>query len=172
MVADVGPPKRVPPLRDRRALVREALHATGYPHGLRLYELLSQRYYWTGMQQDCIEESAGAMPRQFESARFRPPPYLSPSPKGGAPFRLWCLDTITNMVPPAPDGGTSILVCVDPFTRWVEAFPLPHLTSQAVADTFHREIVCRYGLCATVRTDRGVEYAGVFRKYLLAQGVR
>ena len=107
----------------------------------------------------------------MEGAKFKPPPYLSPAPKGGAPFRLWALDTITNMIPPAHDGSTSVLVCVDPFTRWVEAIPLPQLTSMCVTDAFHREITCRYGLCTAVKTDRGVEYAGAFKRYLATMGI-
>ena len=60
-----------------------------------------------------------------DSVKLREPPYLLPTEKGAAPFRLWCLDLITDLKPPSPDGSTDTVVAVDPFTRWMEIAPLP-----------------------------------------------
>jgi hypothetical protein len=65
-----------------------------------------------------------------------------------------------------------MIVAVDPFTKWVEAGPVPHLNSHETATWFHREIVCRYGLPAAVRTDRGTEYQGEFEDYLHTYGIK
>ena len=65
------------------------------------------------------------LPRQTEAAKFEPPPYLIPTEKGAAPFRIWCVDTMGPLKPAAPDGATHIIVAVDTFTKWVEAGTVP-----------------------------------------------
>ena len=53
-----------------------------------------------------------------------------------------------------------MIVAVDPFSKWVEAGELPDHRSATIAAWVHREIVCRYGVPALIRTDRGTEFAG------------
>lgn len=104
-------------------------------------------------------------------ARFLEPPYLHTTERGAAPFRIWAVDTVVKLTPAAPDGAQDVIVGVDPFTRWVEIGKLPHLTSHETAVWFHEAIVCRYGMPALVRTDRGPEYRGAFDRYLRENGV-
>ena len=63
-----------------------------------------------------------------------------------------------------------VAVCI--FTRWVEVGILANLTSADVAEWFHREIVCRYGLPVAVRSDKGTEYRGAFDDYLKANAIQ
>ena len=85
------------------------------------------------------------LPCQKDSAKFREPPYLLPTEKGAAPFRLWCLDLITDLKPPAPDGLMDIVVAMDPFTRWMEITLLPTRSSADMTMWFHNQVVCHYG---------------------------
>lgn len=73
---------------------------------------------------------------------------------------------MTNLVPAAPDGAQNVIIAIDPYTKWAEAGPVPHLNAHEVAVWFHKEVVCRYGVPAVVRTDRGSEYRGRFARYL------
>lgn len=41
--------------------------------GRRLYELLKERYYWSGMCRDCIAICTDSVPSQVEAAKFPPP---------------------------------------------------------------------------------------------------
>ena len=124
------------------------------------------------MQRDCHRVAEACVGRLLEGARFPPPPYLHPIEKPAAPFRVWCLDSAVNFTPPAPDGATDVILAVDPFTKWVEIGTVPTLNSHEVAEWFHREVVCRYGVPARVRTDQGREYMGAFDAYLRANGIR
>ena len=108
---------------------------------------------------------------QKDSAKFRESPYLLPTEKGAAPFRLWCLDLITDLKPPAPDGSTDIVVAVDPFTRWMEIALLPTRSSADVNTWFHDQVVCRYGTPTAVQSDHGNKFKGDFKAYLKAWGV-
>lgn len=76
-------------------------------------------------------------------------------------FHTWCIDTITNLGA-SPKGYTHLVVCVDAFTKWVEAWPAEGLTARERVELFHLNITCRYGTPAVVRSDRGTEFQGVF----------
>ena len=104
----------------------------------------------------------------MESAKFLAPPYLHPTEKGAAPFRFWCIDTMGPLKPAAPDGATHVVVAVDTFTKWIEAGTVTLKNSYEMAIWFHAHVVCRYGLPAVVRSDRGTEYSGAFDSYLVA----
>lgn len=161
----------MPPICARMPLLRRTLRQLGFPNGRQLYEALRPTLFWPGMQQDSIEVSARARPRQIEAARFLEPPYLLPTEKGGEPFAVWCIDTIVRLQPVSPDGCAHIIVAVCAFTKWVEAAAVRNVDSATTARFLHEHIICRYGVPGIVRTDRGVEYRGRFDRYLGELGV-
>ena len=120
------------------------------------------------MQGDILAIVSTMMPRIVEAAKFEPSPYLYPTEKGAAPFRIWCIDTMGPLKSAAPNGATHIVVAVDTFTKWVEARTVPMKKSTEMAIWFHSEVVCRYGIPAIVRSDRGTEYSGAFDTYLMS----
>lgn len=130
----------------------------GFPGGDRLLQVVKQQYFWPGMNVMCKEAAATHPGHRQEMARFKPPPYLFPTNKPNAPFRLWCIDTIVGLRPPSPSGATDIVLAVDPFSKWVEAREVPVLNSHSTMVFFHTEVVCRYGVPFGVRSDQGTEY--------------
>jgi len=54
-----------------------------------------------------------------------------------------------------PEGYKYILLCVDSFSRWPEAFPTKTQNAVEVAEVFYNEIVCRYGCPEYLVSDRG-----------------
>ena len=48
-----------------------------------------------------------------------------------------------------------ILVIVDQFTKWVEAFPLKNQLAEIVAGVVVREVVARFGCPLEIHTDQG-----------------
>ena len=52
------------------------------------------------------------------------------------------------------------------------AAPLASLSSAAVAEWFHREITCTFGVPHSVRTDRGSEFVGMFASYCSRFNIR
>jgi hypothetical protein len=61
-----GPPREIPWLKRRAALVTQSLSTGAYPQGDRLYSMLRQAFFWPGMLHDCREAAAAALPRQLE----------------------------------------------------------------------------------------------------------
>lgn len=112
------------------------------------------------------------MPYQVEAAKFKPPRFITPSWKGQQPFSLWSLDLVTRLFPPGPRGEDILIVAVCPFSKWVEAGPLPDRSSTTVAAWVHEHIVCRYGVPRAFRVDQGKEFTGGFREYCDGWGIR
>ena len=48
--------------------------------------------------------------------------------------------------------------CVDRFTWWPEAFPLPDITASIVAQAFVHDWISHFGITSTITTDRGAQF--------------
>ncbi len=57
------------------------------------------------------------------------------------------------------DGNRYLFVAVDPFTKWVEAIPMPSKESWRTAKALY-DVIARWGKPGWVTTDNGLEFAG------------
>ncbi|XP_070014419.1 uncharacterized protein [Nicotiana sylvestris] len=69
------------------------------------------------------------------------------------PFVAWGMDVIGSIEPKASNGHRFILVAIDYFTKWVETITLKSVTKKAVVDFVHSNLICRFGIPATIITD-------------------
>ena len=69
-------------------------------------------------------------------------------------------------------GMTYVLTCVDRYSRWPEAIPIPNCTSETVARAFLERWIAQFGCPTVVTTDRGTSFAGSFDAMLQEFGVR
>jgi hypothetical protein len=51
-----------------------------------------------------------------------------------------------------------LLVLVDYFTKWTEAYPMPNQEAVTVADKFVKEFICRWGVPSSLHTDQGRQF--------------
>ncbi len=76
-----------------------------------------------------------------------------------------------GLSPAAPNGATDIVLAVDPYSKWVKCAALPNLNSHESTFILHNELICRYGVPTTVRTDKGTEFCGAFDSYCREAGI-
>ena len=81
-------------------------------------------------------------------------------------------DNIVRVSPASPSGARDVIVAICVFCKWVELGLLTTLTNRSVRDWFHENIVCRYGVPAAVRCDRGGEFRGEFKSYCKCKGIQ
>lgn len=60
------------------------------------------------------------------------------------PFHTWNLDLI-GPFPKSPNGNRYLLTCVDHFTGWAEAIPIPTKANTSVWDALKSQVFCRFG---------------------------
>ena len=86
----------IPAYRHRDKIIEEVATALGMTSGPRLYNLLRETYWWSGMRAACVKFSSTSSANQVERAKFLSPPYLFPTDKGKEPFGTWCIDTMVG----------------------------------------------------------------------------
>ena len=67
------------------------------------------------------------------------------------------IDILTTL-PTTKEGYTHILLIVDSFSRWSEAFPLKTQEAQEIANILYNEIFTRYGAPTSLVTNRGANF--------------
>ena len=79
-----------------------------------------------------------------------------------------------DLVGPLPpsEGHTYLMTVVDRFSRWVEAIPLVSITAEACAAALLRHWVSRFGVPATLVTDRGRQFtSGLWTELMALLGI-
>jgi len=75
----------------------------------------------------------------------------------GAPFQRISIDFV-GPLPRSSKGNTLLLTVWDPFTKWLEAIPMPRATAESTARALEKEIFCRYGTVEHIHSDRGTQF--------------
>ena len=71
---------------------------------------------------------------------------------------------------PPSNGFSYVLLCIDPFTHWIEAFPMPDQTTNSVIQSlnFHMQY---FGVPAEIHTDSGCQFTSYsFEQYCQFMG--
>ncbi|BHF84693.1 hypothetical protein SprV_0902784400 [Sparganum proliferum] len=73
---------------------------------------------------------------------------------------------VAGPLPPS-NGFTHLLTCVDRYTRWAEAIPLPNTQAETIVKAFVSRWVAMFGAPSTVTTDRGAQFESTLFQTLL-----
>ena len=69
---------------------------------------------------------------------------------------VWGLDLV-GPIKRAPEGYTHLLVTVDKFTKWIEAWPISAIKSEQ-AVLFFLDIIHRFGVPNSIIMDNGTQF--------------
>ncbi len=116
---------------------------------------INKRYVWKGMTSDIKEY----VKSYYECQRW-----------GGSKennqkctivpidiFERWGID-IVRPLPQTKDGYRYIVIAIDYFLRWPEAWPLTHANARQVAKFIYEEIICRFSTPRVLQNDRGTHF--------------
>jgi len=73
-------------------------------------------------------------------------------------FAIWGLD-LAGPFKKAPGGYTHLLVAIDKFTKWIEAWPIATIKSEQAVQ-FFTNIIYRFGVPNSIITDNGTQFTG------------
>ena len=120
-------------------------------------EKVLQRFYWSGVCEDCNIWVA----KCDECAKVKHPPRRPRVPLGemhvGAPLDRLATD-ILGPFPESAKGNKYILAVTDYFTKWVEIYAIPDQSAITCAEVILDEFIGRYGCPYNIHSDQGRNY--------------
>jgi len=135
-------------------------------------EKIRKRFYWASCKQDVEEWCKSCkvcLARRGPAGKGKSPLQIY---NVGTPFERIQMD-ILEPFPLTVSGNKYLLVVVDCFTKWVEAFPLKDIRAKMVAETFLNQIVSRHGVPLEIHTDQGRTFESrVFHELSCALGIK
>ena len=75
----------------------------------------------------------------------------------GEPFTFWAMDYM-GPLPVTTRGNKHILVVMDHFTKWCEAFATPDQKARTVAEILVNKVFSRFGPPAVLHSDQGANF--------------
>ena len=158
------------PTEFRRA-VFDSLHRLSHPGIRATQRLVSARYVWPGMNSDVRTWARSCLRCQRSKVHRHTAAPLATFATPDCRFDRIHLDLVGPL--PPSNGCVYILTCIDRFTRWPEAVPLPDCTAETVAKAFVHTWIARFGTPSTVTTDRGRQFeSGLWQKFSQLLGTK
>ena len=136
-----------------------ALHdapISGHLGKSRTLKHIKARFWWPGLCSDVVmyvKSCIACQERKGNINKIWAP--LKPSEPTDHPWERLAMDVLA--LPPC-HGYSAVLVVVDYFSKWVEAFPLRDKSASSVAKILHSQIFMRYGPPIYLHSDRGREF--------------
>ena len=164
-----GTPRPLVPAQFRRT-VFEALHGLSHPGIHASAKLVATRFVWPSVNKDVREWARTCLQCQRSKVHRHTRSPLGTFSEPDARFHHVHVDLVGPL--PPSEGSVYLLTCIDRFTRWPEAIPLPNCSSETVAKAFLERWVSQFGCPAVVTTDRGSHFEASFNKLLCTLGCR
>ncbi|BHF75000.1 hypothetical protein SprV_0501809300 [Sparganum proliferum] len=166
ILCDVSTPFHRPyvPASMRRA-VFQTLRGLSHPGIRASQKLLAERFVWPGLNKDvkAWTRSCLCCQRNKVQRHNKSPSGTFPSPD--ARFNHVHLDVVGPL--PPSNGYTHLLTCVDHYTRWPEAIPLPNVQAETIVKAFVSRWVAIFGAPSMITTDRGAQFESTLFQTLL-----
>jgi hypothetical protein len=117
-----------------------------------------KRYFlWPGMTRD-VEEYCGqchiCATRKKAGRRGRASMRRYDA---GMPMEEICID-LMGPFPESERGNKYVLVVVDSFSKWMEAYPVKNIEAKTVAEALVKEFISRFGVPYWIKSDRGKQF--------------
>ncbi|BHF82388.1 hypothetical protein SprV_0802552600 [Sparganum proliferum] len=167
ILCDVSTPSHrpfVPPSLRRK--VFSSRHNLSHRGSRATDKLVSDRFIWPGMHKDLKAWTRACLGCQRSKIQRHNKAPIGTFPGPGARFSHVHLDIVGPL--PLSNGCSYLLTCVDRFTRWPEAIPLPDIAAPTVVKAFLSRWVAIFGAPSTITTDRGAQFESNLFQSLLS----
>ena len=148
--------KLVLPKKYHRLVYKELHEEMGHLGADRTVHLARQRFYWPWMQSD-TEDFIG---NRCQCIKQRRPVFHTRDPLKPivttAPFEMVSIDFL--QLEKSSGGYEYILVIVDHFTHYCQAYATRNKSARAAAEKLYNEFIPRFGFPSKIHHDQGAEF--------------
>ncbi|GBL85229.1 Pro-Pol polyprotein [Araneus ventricosus] len=116
-------------------------------------DAVRRRYIWKSLHKDCTIWCKTCFLCQKSNIHRHTKSPIGKYPLPSGRFNHVNLDIVGSL--PLSCGFTFLLICVDRFTRWPEAFPLQNQSASTVAEAFFSGWISRFGVPEAITTNQG-----------------
>ena len=132
---------------------------TGHLGVTRTLDRIRKRFFWPNMQkfvENYIRQCDACIQRKSPGS-FSTGSAPLQSIEVSEPFTFWALDYM-GPLPETGRGNRHILVLMDHFTKWCEAFPTPDQKASTVAKLLVDKVFSRFGPPVVLHSDQGANF--------------
>ena len=144
------------PKQFHRLVYKELHQEMGHLGAERVLQLARERFYWPHMQRDIthfVTKVCNCLKQRRPNISTRAP--LQPIVTN-APFEVISIDYMH--LERSSGGHEYILVIVDHFTRFAQAYPTRNKSARTAADKLYNDFILRFGFPARILHDQGREF--------------
>ena len=157
LICDVSSGKARPLVPETwRRRIFEAVHSLSHPGVRATKKLITSRFIWPSAPSDVAKWASACIECQRSKIQEHVQSPLQSFDMPEKRFQHIHVDLVGPLPPSA--GHNHLLTCVDRYTRWPEAIPLSDTSAISVASAFLHHWVARFGVPATVTSDRGPQF--------------
>ena len=151
-------PRLLLPSQFREDIIKRCHLESGHSGHLKTMQRVQEHYVWPGMRKE-IEVWYKRCPSCLVHTSRPEHVEMGEMPVPTSPGQIIGADLIGPLVE-SEYGNRYILMVIDHFSKWVEAFPIPRKTNENVWKALRCEYVPRHGSPRVLITDRGSEFRG------------
>ena len=124
----------------------------------KTFEAIRQKFYWPHMYQDVQDYVLSCDTCQRIKVDRRQPRVPMTNMPITDTFDSWHIDFLGPLPRTEENSYAHILLVVDRYSRWSEAFPMKDQDAKSVAKVLFNEIFARYGAPRVLVSDRGTQF--------------
>lgn len=151
-------PRVVLPSTLRIQVIKRCHDESAHAGTLKTMARVQEGYVWPGMKAE-IDKYIKRCPRCRVHIQRQEHTPMGDMPVATSPGQIVGVDLITQLIP-SSNGNSHLMVLIDHYSGWIEAYPLKNKTNEAVWERFRNDYIPRHGCMRLLISDQGAEFKG------------